>query len=350
MPQEFSIREMTSGDSVALAVLTEQSPDSGRIAINPHFHVPAYDVYKMRHGDIIGVVAEIPGYEGLAGAAHVSFGTCQFEGKVYPYALLSGLMVHPDYRKRGIAGALAQWGFQRAIERSGKETLLLADIQQGNLASMASAKKWASQISGKIVVCPVPMRSQPPQANPDVTVRQVKPEELPAVAAHLNDFYKDANFYRPQTAESLHHWLETTPLDTPVHHYIVAVDRTGRLLAGMGIKEEGRLMSLHIASAPAMIKFANVFLNVIPADYNLRNLETRKLWFAPGQAAAGRYLWQTVRYEWRERGSNLVANYDPRGPITQMLQIRPWLPTTSLTVALRGPVPMSEDRLIDPLT
>lgn len=337
---------MTPADSPALAALVTQSPDGGKITFSPRFHLPAFEVYAARHGDTVGVVVEAPGAEGLVGAAHVSFGTCQFEGALRSYALLSGLVVHPNFRRQGIAAALAQWRVERAVERSGSDSIILADIQAGNVGSTANAKKWASQVSGHLVTAPVTMRGKPPRANPRVSVREATSDDLEVIAENLNTFYQDYNFFRPQTPQSLRGWLGKTPFPQPINHYLVATDSANRLLAGIGIAEEWRLMSLYIEKVPPVIQLANLLLNVIPPDKEMRALQTDMLWFVPGQLEAARQLWQTVRWEWRERGSSLLANFDPRSPIRQMIQPPAWLPTTSVSLALRAPVPMTEARLL----
>ncbi len=342
---------MTPADSPALAALTAQSPDGGRITFSPRFHLPAYEVYAARHEEMVGVVAEADGQEarGLVGAAQVSFGECQYEGVVRPYALLSGLVVHPAYRRQGIASALAQWRIERADRRFGKDALIFADIQTGNVGSTANAKKWANFFSGRIVTAPANMRAAPPPALTGVTIREAADAELEGVAESLNRFYRDYNFYRPQTAGRLREWRRKSPLSDPLNRYLVAVDSANRLLAGMGVREEGRLLSLYIEHAPALIRFANRFLKVIPADKEMRPLQAEMLWFAPGQLEAGRTLWQTARWLLREQGSSLLCNFDPRSPIRQMIQNPFWMPTTSVNMAVRAPAPLSEARLIDPL-
>lgn len=342
----FSLREMSPEDSPALASLITQSPDGGKITFSPRYHLPAFEVYAARHGEMIGVVVEAPDVKGLVGAAHMSFGTCQFEGALRSYALLSGLVVRPDFRRQGIATALAQWRVERAVERSGSETMILADIQAGNTGSTANAKKWANQITGHLVTVPMTMRGKPPHTNSQISVREANSGDLEVIAQNLNTFYEDYNFFRPQTPHNLRAWLGKTPFSQPINHYFVATDSANRLLAGIGIAEEWRLMSLYIEKVPPFIQFANLLLKVIPPDKEMRALQTDMFWFAPGQLEAARQLWQTVRWEWRDRGSSLLANFDPRSPIRQMIQPPAWLPTTSVSLALRAPVPMTEARLL----
>lgn len=339
---------MTPDDSPALAALTEQSPDGGRITFSPRFHIPTYDVYSVRHPNMVGVVAQAANADGLVGAAHISFGECQYEGEVRPYGLLSALIVHPDFRRQGIAYALSQWCVDRALERD-PNTVVLADIQVGNVGSTATARKWATEISGMVTTIPVTMRSTPPDAHHRFTVRDAASADLATIADSLNTFYSDYNFYRPQTAKGLERWLLETPFTTPIQRYLVVTDSANRILAGLGVRDEGRLMSRYVSQVPPVVRLANMFLKIVPPDGVMRSLQVEKFWFAPKQLDAARYLWQTARWELRERGSSLIVSFDPRGPLKQVLQIPLWMPSTAATVALRAPVKMSEARLLDSL-
>ncbi len=348
MSMAFSLREMTPADSPALAELTEYSPDGGRISFRPRFHVPAYDVYLAHNPDMSGVVAENTATGTLVGAARVSFGQLQFEGRVRPFALLSSLMVHPAQRRRGIAAALAQWRIACAEERNGREGVILANIQSGNVASTANARKWATQIGGRVVTSPLSMRARPPKPLRGVEIRPAAEAELGEFASRVNTFYREFNIFRPQTADSVHDLLHHSPLDTPVHHVLVAAIVYG-MLAGLFVADEGRMLSLHIETVPAVVRLANLVLKVVPPDNEMRNAQIDFIWHAPGQIEAARALVQYVRWHWRDRAGSVISTFDPRGPLRQVLQVPPWMPATTIGVAMRAPVPMSDTRLIAPM-
>jgi hypothetical protein len=129
----------------------------------------------------------------------------------------------------------------------------------------------------------------------------------------------------------------------------VVTDQSGRLLAGLGLHEEGRLSSLVITHLPAHLRAANAVLHVVPRGGRMRNLIADKAWFAPGQLGAARYLWEVTRWEWRNAGTSLLLTHDPRSPVHDVIAARPWLPTTSATVAVRSRTPMREQAIVEQL-
>ncbi len=80
-------------------------------------------------------------FDGLVGAGFVDFGHCNFEGELRDYASLSGVVVHPHFRRRGIASRLAQWRVEYAREHIGDGGVILTSIQEENTGSFAVAKK-----------------------------------------------------------------------------------------------------------------------------------------------------------------------------------------------------------------
>ena len=341
---DLVLRDQEPGDADALEALGGQAPDGGSIAFSTQRHVPAA---ADQDDHSFGVVAQDRATGALLGAARVRLGQCRVGGQLRPYALLGSLAVHAEHRRQGIGAALARWRIERATELQGPETVLVAEIQSGNVASLANARTWAEQFVGRLVVAPVPMRRRPPRPRPDVTVRPVQPGELAEVAERLDVFTADHDLARLHTAETLTAWLAGSPLPDPVNHYLVATDRAGRLLAGMGLREAGRLSSLHVHRMPAAVRLANLALHVVPRDGVMRNLEVDKAWFAPGHAGAARQLWEAARWELRRHSTSLVATYDVTSALRPVLRTPPWMPTTSITMAVRSPVPIEPGRVLE---
>ncbi len=350
----FHLRETTPGDSDALAELVAASPDTGRVAVAARYHVPLIEVVRAVHPDAMGVVAEVPDRAGLVGSAWVRFGRCRLAGTIVPYALLNSLVVHPDFRRQGIASEMTSWRIDRINERD-PETLVLAAIQQGNTGSQVNAARWANQQTRRVIVTPVPMRSRAPRprsatVSSGLVVRGAEHRDLDQLADGINAFYRDHDLSRPVDGQSLADWINRSLLGQQVNHYIVAADRSGRLLAGVGLYEESRLLTTEITRMPPVIRLAARAVGVVPSDDMMRNLHAKLMWFAPDRLDAARHLWQTVRWDWREHGTSILTTIDPRDPLRQMLQNPRWLPTTSFTFAVRSKEILREGRLLDPPT
>jgi GNAT superfamily N-acetyltransferase len=346
MQTEIHLRQMRPTDSTVFTGLVQDSPDTGQMGVSAQYQLDAYQVISLRYNDTIGVVARANEFDGLVGAGLVSFDQCNFEGSVLDYALLHSLIVHPDYRRRGIATELTQWRLRCAQEKVGEDGLIVASIQQGNAGSIATAQKWCQHWLGPVKGSMTRMRTKPPSRANDVLVRSAQPDEFEETAYQQNQFYREYNFYKPETPETLTTWLATTPFDTPLNHYLVAVDRNGNILAGLSLTEQFKLVAMQIERMSVFARVLNRFLAVVPPDGSLRQVNVSRLWYAPGQLAAARYLWEMIRWEWRDRGSVLVCYFDPRGTLPEVLRLPVWMPTSKFILAVRGASANSKERLV----
>ena len=211
----FALREARASDSRALAELAAGSADTGQVAFSPRYRLPVVDVVRAKHPGAVGVVAEAAGHPGLVGAGWISPGTCRLGERTVPSALLHALTVHPSWRRRGIATALTAWRLARAAEQFGEETLVYAGIQEGNAASLANARRWARQVTGRLVVAPVPMRRRPPTRRPGVTVRAMRADEADVLAGVLAEQYRDCELAPCDDAGQIRAWLARSPAGTP---------------------------------------------------------------------------------------------------------------------------------------
>ena len=336
MQAEIHLRRMQPTDSAAFTKLMQDSPDTGRMSVSAQYQLDAYKVISFGYNDTVGIVAGVDEYDGIVGAGLVSFDKCTFVGEEREYALLHSLIVHPNYRCRGIAAELAQWRLHYALEKLGERGLIVASIQHGNNGSIATAQKWCQQWLGPIKGCMIRMRTNPPSPVDSVIVRPAQLNEFEEIAYQQNRFYQNYNFYKPETASTLTTWLSTTPFDSPLHHYLVAVDLHGNILAGLSLAEQFKLVAMQIEHMPAFARFLNKFLAVVPPDGSLRQLNISRLWYAPDKLSVARYLWETIRWEWRERGSVLVCYFDPQGLLPKVLRLPVWMPTSKFILAIRG--------------
>src|SRR6476646_8006304 len=103
----FWLRQLTPEDSGAYGTLIINSPDTGAIRAALHFEIDPYTAVMSAHPNSVGVVAETSEYDGFIGSGLLRLGQCQWQDTVSPYALLNTLVVHPDFRRRGVASQLA---------------------------------------------------------------------------------------------------------------------------------------------------------------------------------------------------------------------------------------------------
>lgn len=336
---EVVLRPMAPGDGDALVQLALSSPDTGQIQISAAYHVDPYRMAMTQQAETLGVVAALPASGQVVGSGFVSFGRRMYEGELRDIAWLHSLLVQPQYRRQGIATKLASWRVACAQERLGKQVIIGAAIQEGNIGSFSVANSWSKGSAGEIRGGVIKMRRRPPKELQRVHIRQVDVDDLEPVAARLNEFYKAYNFYTPHTAEELSQWLEHTPVDQPIRTYLVAENAAGELVAGMAVVEDHRMAEMQVQHLSLLLRLINKLVRLVPPDGRMKQLAVLKAWFAPGRLDALRFLWETIRWEWRDRGNTITFSYDPRSPFKGLFKTPPWIPQTNLTYAISEPTP-----------
>ena len=137
------LRPITPLDGEAFAALLARSADAGAFQVSSRFRIPAWDALRALHGEFDGVVAEESGTPGLVGCGLVRYVRAHFEGALRDIALLNTLVVDPAHRRKGVAGALAEWRVEHARERVGLDGVIFAGIQMGNVGSVKTAARDA---------------------------------------------------------------------------------------------------------------------------------------------------------------------------------------------------------------
>ena len=342
----FSLRELGPQDGRAYAAVLAASPDTGSIGSAVRFEIDPYQALISLHKDTVGVVAETVGTNGFVGSGLIRFGQCQWEGELRSSALLNTLVVHPAYRRKGLASQLARWRAEFTRRRQGEGGVMWAIIQRNNTGSERTARKWASQfLASRLTFVPLRMRSVPPPRAKHFDVRPTRLEDLDTVVEQLNRYYREYNFYSPETPSSLAAWLEETPFDSPFRHYRIATNKAGSILAGIGLAENYRLRTTLITHLPVGLRILNLIFHVVPPNGELREIALSRLWYAPGQLEAARQLVETIRWEWRERGTSLLLYADVRSEVMRLLGGKERIGSGLASIAVRAPVPCTESRL-----
>jgi GNAT superfamily N-acetyltransferase len=338
---DYVIRPIRADDFDALLALAAASADTGRVRAAVQYLVNPIEAAAVLRPEQAWVVAE--GEDGLLGAAQVTIGETEVEGERHRCATLTSLMVHAAHRRRGVATALTEW----RLERAGPDAVVAATIQAGNAGSFANARRWATQIFGTLTL-PVFRAGKAPSPPAGVEIREPHEDaEWARAVEGLAAFERGWNLRTPETASTLRARAERTVSGVRVNRYFVAVEN-GDVVGGYDLFEGARLQIVIVEDAPASLRALNRIVRVLPSSGELRQASVSRLWFAPGREDVGRALWADARGAAADSGNALTTQYDARSPLAAVIPTRAWTPKTQVSVAVRSPVPLSEDHLLSP--
>ena len=347
MTVDFNIRRMQPADSPALTELEEKTTDTGMVGFSTRYQYDYYPIQQALRTQFTGIVAEVPDREGLVGVGMMSFGTCQVEGELRPYAYFGGLGVHEDFRRMGIASALSARRIELARQQIGEAGIIIAGVQSGNLGSLKTAQKWANQtFEHRSSTFFAKTTSKPPRLPTGISVRLAVQSDLQEIADRQNTFYTQANLYPRKSSTQLQDWLAERPFGHEINRYYVAIDPQGNLLAGVGVTLEGFLITSHVVRMPVPLRIANAFLKLVPASGINKRLNGHWFWFQPGQEQAGSALWDSIAYLERDNATMCMLFYDQQGPVSKALVPPRFLPSSGGYLLVNSPVPLSYSKFL----
>jgi hypothetical protein len=263
---------------------------------------------------------------------------------------MHSLVVHPDARRRGLAGAIIVWRLDRIRAKLGDEAVVAAMIQKSNTGSFAGASRWATQFTQPIGGIGLGLRAAAPSVPDGVTIRLGGPADHEAFVAGYTAAHVDYDLWPATDAGRLAGWLARTPIaGTPIHDLWVAEDTSGNLLAGVATTEARHVSILHVEAMPRSMRLVNALIHVVPAGGRVEQVALDWMWLRAGSEAASHALFETVRHWARDRGNMLFASFDRRGPQRRMVKAPFWLPQTQFSMAIRSPERIRPDRLIESL-
>lgn len=329
----YHLRPMEPKDGPAYRDLMANSPETGIITIQIIFKEDPYEMLMKRRMGQIVVVAETP--EGkVVGAASADARPVWFEKQAVQAVHLHGLLVAPEYRRRGVATALAQWRIRWAREHYGEGVLIFAEIQQGNQAAYNNALKWAtgfgqpreSGFLGNI------RQAQP--ALPGVTIREAVAEDYPEIAHGLQEYNRDVNFTRYVTMDRLRRNLEPIHGQVFRHRYVAVQD--GKIVGGAVLSSHDPSVETHIIRAPLINRWVARLSGMIQHKDVLDGGEIDGIWFKPGYADTSHHLVRYLRHQAYPdiAGLNITVT-NPKS--FEALQLSRWQPHTIYDVAYLRP-------------
>jgi GNAT superfamily N-acetyltransferase len=343
---EFTLRSMEEADGPAIDALIREQAQTTSISMTTSYRHDVYRSLLAQHPSLFGVVAEIPEMDGLAGFATAFVDGATVAGRPYPTAHLENLKVRADLRRQGLGARLAAWRIEEAERRFGGEGVLTAAIDSSNAASIATARHWASQVVGPVILrIARPSATPPPEHG--LVVRPLRDDDAEEVLGGIAAFHAGHDLVPVISASRLAASLADTSLGEPIRQYRVAVTPDGSIVAGAGVSERFKLMTDHIDHIPLPLAVVGRIAGMIPPDRTIRSVELFLAWHAPGQVDAARRLWDAIRYEWRDRVTSVVGLVDPRSSLIEAFHVgRMPGPRVELVVPVRSPVPIAPERLI----
>ncbi len=325
---DFLIRSLTQEDDKAVRHLLEAYPEPGLVSTTMQMRSESVgQAFNLIRPGSYSLGAFLPDDNTNTHLVGVIYGwphQIQVKGQLYPALLIYGLVVQPEYRNHELGVLLRSKLLNWAIQNFDKDKLVVyAYTQKPGPDEQSKAANRHLALTPVKTLPSVRIGSGSP-------VREASQADFTFIIQGLNEFYRNYDFYVPQTNAGLSEWLTPKKLDgieLSLAKYYVIPDKSGSIQAGLGIFNTTLLYDVQVTQVPTPVRLLNKILKVIPEDGFLKLLQVSRIWYSAGQLPLARKLWGEVRAIENTRGSSLVVSFDPGTPLKDLFN----LPFTHLT-------------------
>ena len=317
----WHIRPARPGDGPQIAALETAHPDSGALRLSFRYKVDALIAQQALRPGSVCLVADVEG--SIVGMGFFAPSTGTLSGSIRFVGVIYGLVVHSQFRRRGIATSIYAALVEHIRSVGGPDAVVVAGVQAGNEGSIKAAKKWANQsIIGRTRFLVRPIRAKAPKLPLGLEFREANDADWVAVADGLTTCYQDHELAPKWDAEQIRKSYEAAPLGERIRGYLVATDEQGGIVAGIGAVFDGLVETGHIERLPLGLRMLNAVFHLLPQDGVLRRVICRDAWFsrdAARGAEALSALWDFAAWAWRTQGNNLMLITDREGPVSRAI-------------------------------
>jgi GNAT superfamily N-acetyltransferase len=333
---------MDKNDDAAYRELLVAEPNEGwiNIEISLRADQSPYELLTQRRYQKVFVV-EVP--EGFPDAGKVvGVGAADprkvwFEGHPVKAVHLHNLLVHPEWRHKGVATALIQKRIQWAREEFGPNVLIFAELDQNDKAAFNAAAKWATDFTQPRESGFLLARNSPPPNPHNYLVHEARVEDYPAIVAGLNTFNHDVDFTRVVDAERLHRNL--APINGKVFRHRYVVEHDGQIVGGAVLTETDPSVESHVIKGRPINVFIARLSGMIHESGEVHYGEVDGIWFRPGSEDAEHYLIQKLLHEAKlNKNTTDALNFTVINPkVWEAVQLPRWQPHSIRCVAYLRP-------------
>lgn len=252
-----SIRPFKEGDNQRLLEIERLCPqgnDKCAMGVKKTDILARYRMYDNWKVVVAEENGKIAGWTGWA----IKHDPIREERSVY----LAEVMVHPEFRRKGVATKLVEEAERNAREAGANHVycLICAPNDEPNDASSTLFKGLGYSNVTEVKTCSMSIYKEA-NLSGNISLERIQKSEINAAAGLIDDYYSGCRHFVPCTAESLESFVEKIP-DYGLDNFWVAKDK-GKVFACAGLWDCSALAEFCYAREPASWKIMGMMFGFL---------------------------------------------------------------------------------------